>query len=138
MPSQNSELLHQIQTLIQQDGRYRTNAYLFVLSGLDFTLEQLQRRNETDPDKRHVTGRELSLGIRDYALREFGPSAKMVLEHWGLLTTRDFGHIVYSLIGIGLMGKNDKDSLEDFNDVFDFEEEFIRNFRFRLADFRNN
>ena len=49
--------------------------------------------------------------------------AKVVLNSWGLRTTGDFGEIVYNLIGIGMMKKSKTDRREDFDDVFDFDEE---------------
>lgn len=128
--------MRQIQSLSDRDGRYKVNAYLFALAGLDATLRKLDRRDSPDETARHVTGRELSWGLRDFALSEFGPSAKMVLDHWGIRSTLDFGHIVYNLISVGLMGKNDSDRLEDFDSVFDFSEELERKYRFNLDSLR--
>ena len=127
-----SDALRQIQALCDKDPRYKTQAYLFVLAGLDATLRTLNRHEAGEPAARHVTGQELSRGLRDFAVAEYGPSARMVLEHWGLRSTLDFGHVVYNLISAGLMGKSETDSLSDFENVFDFHEELERKYRFNL------
>lgn len=54
--------------------------------------------------------------------------AKTVLNHWGLRTTEDFGKIVFALVEAGLMRKTDEDTLEDFQGVYDFDEEFAETF----------
>ena len=127
-----SDALKQLRLLSERDGRYRTHAYLFVLTGLDYTLKRLNRHNARQAADRHVTGQELAGGLRDFALSEFGPSARMVLAHWGIQSTLDFGHIVYNLISVGLMGKSESDRLEDFMEVYDFDTEFVDKYRFNV------
>jgi len=96
---------------------YKTEAYHFIMVGLHYTLGKLK-------EQRHLTGQELSCGIRDYALEQFGPLVKTVFEYWGIRETYDFGKIVYYLIEEGLMAKTDEDSIEDFRDVYSFDEAF--------------
>ena len=43
-----------------------------------------------------------------------------VFRAWGLAKTRDIGEIVYSLIDEKILAKSETDSIEDFNDVYDF------------------
>ena len=50
-----------------RESRYDERAYLFVLSALEFCQQRL-------PERRHITGRELSLACRDLALERFGVS----------------------------------------------------------------
>jgi uncharacterized repeat protein (TIGR04138 family) len=126
------EVLQSIRTVQSKDQRYKTQAYLFVLSGLDNTLRKLGKTADTPKDDRQVTGQDLSRGIRDLAMQEFGPTAKMVLENWGMTETMDFGNIVYSLIDAGLMGKSETDSIDDFKEVFNFTETFVTNYPFKL------
>lgn len=97
-------------------------AYLFVRDGLDHTVRKLEM-------PRHVSGQELLHGMREYALQEFGPVAKRVLSEWGIKECIDFGHIVFNLVGEGLLGKTDQDSIRDFVDGYDFHEAFIQPFR---------
>jgi len=98
-----------------RDTRYRLNAYLFVLNGLEYYLAKLG-------EKRHVTGQELARGLVDFAVRQFGPLTPMVLESWGVRATEDFGYIVYNLIGIGMMSKQPSDTIGDFFGVIDIRE----------------
>jgi len=46
------------------------------------------------------------------------------LSHWGINNTRDFGNIVFNMIEHKLLSRNEKDSLADFNAVYDFDEAF--------------
>jgi uncharacterized repeat protein (TIGR04138 family) len=59
--------------------------------------------------------------------------AKTVLEHWGLKETGDFGNMVFNMIKVGLLSKTEEDSIEDFRDVFDFQETFANVLRDSVA-----
>lgn len=96
----------------EKDSRYKIGAYEFVLNGLDFYLTQIG-------EKRHVSGQELSKGLLNFALKQFGLMSKDVLFSWGIKKTDDIGNIVYNMISIGLMSKKPEDRLEDFYDVTD-------------------
>jgi len=113
----NLELLRKIADIAEKDGRYRKEAFIFILAALEYTLSQLSER-------RHLNGQEFSRGIAEYAREQYGYLARTVLAHWGISSTRDYGEIVYLLIGIGLMSKTDEDTIDDFYDVYDFEKEF--------------
>jgi uncharacterized repeat protein (TIGR04138 family) len=116
--------LGQIEDLSEKDGRYKSTAYLFVYAALEYLVRKLNRDHSGTPDGRHVTGQELSLGIADYAREQFGPMARAVFDHWGIHATVDFGHIVYNLIAAELMNKTEEDSLDDFRDVYNFDQMF--------------
>ncbi len=77
---------------------------------------------------RHVSGPELLDGARRYALKEFGPMVITVFDSWGIRSCEDIGNMVFNLIGAGVFGKTDQDSIEDFKNVYDFEEAFVRPF----------
>ena len=132
MQSQHDEALLKIEALSRKGERYRTQSYLFVLTALEYTTRKLKRENK-EGKERHVTGQELSHGIKEYALQEFGPTARLVFAHWGVNKTVDFGNIVYDLISVGLLGKNDEDSIDDFKDVFDFDREMVANYKYKIA-----
>jgi uncharacterized repeat protein (TIGR04138 family) len=100
-----------------RDSRYRLQAYVFILSGLDFYRTKMG-------EKRHVAGQELSHGLAEFASKQFGPIAWDTLKSWGIQTTNDFGYIVYNLIDIQLIRKQDSDSIRDFFDVLDLEKYF--------------
>ncbi|MEW6097163.1 MAG: Minf_1886 family protein [bacterium] len=106
-----------VEEIVEEDSRYKEESYSFVMAALGFTQKKLNRKG-------HVTGRELLEGIREMALELYGPMACTVFEHWGIYKTEDFGHIVFNMVNVGLMGKTDKDSLDDFKDVYDFKESF--------------
>ncbi|MDQ7779092.1 MAG: hypothetical protein RDV41_05220 [Planctomycetota bacterium] len=100
-----------------KDPRYPGGAYRFVMEALELTVKKLGER-------RHVTGRELLEVIRDYAKEEFGVLAKTVFDVWGISKTNDFGNIVFNLVEAGVMGKTEKDSVADFNEVYSFDAAF--------------
>jgi uncharacterized repeat protein (TIGR04138 family) len=79
--------------------------------------------------ERHLTGKELCEAIRIYALEQFGYMAKCVLNCWGIRSTADFGEIVFNLIEIQQMRKTKYDRREDFENVYDFDEAFVRGFK---------
>ena len=45
-----------------------------------------------------MTGQELCEGIRQLALKAFGPMVPTVFEYWGVRKTDDFGEMVWKLI----------------------------------------
>ncbi|MFH1007634.1 MAG: Minf_1886 family protein [Candidatus Latescibacterota bacterium] len=112
-----NELPSRIEAVSERDGRYRREAYFFLYAALDFTLSKMKA-------PRHVTGRELLIGISEYARKEYGPMVKLVFECWGISQTEDFGNIVFLLVEAGLMGKTQEDRIEDFRNVYEFDEEF--------------
>jgi uncharacterized repeat protein (TIGR04138 family) len=115
---------HEVVQLIRKDdARYEEGAYIFMRQALDHTLTGIKEHEKTGKH-RHVTGQELCQGIRDYALEQYGPMALKLLQSWGVLKTEDFGQIVFNLVECGVFGKTDTDSIEDFNNVYDFQEAF--------------
>ncbi len=114
---ESGSFLQKIESILEKDPCYKFEAYTFVLAALHDTVCRLKK-------PRHITGRELALGIRKYALDQFGPMAKTVLHHWGIRTTLDFGKIVYALIDVQLLSKQSEDKLEDFDKVYEFEDAF--------------
>jgi uncharacterized repeat protein (TIGR04138 family) len=117
-----------IQLIAREDSRYEEGAYTFMRQALDHTLSKI-RKNEKRSRERHVTGQELCEGIRDFAVSQYGPMARTLLEHWGIRRTEDFGQIVFNLVEYGVFGKTETDSLEDFENVYDFEDAFSKPFR---------
>ncbi len=111
--------------LCAKAGAYPLDAFAFVQEGLRHTVEQLERNDpQMSEAQRHVTGRELCLGLRDFAVHQYGMLARTVLERWGVRKTDDFGKIVFAMVEAGLMRARETDSAEDFRGVFDFAEAF--------------
>ncbi len=122
--------------LLVEDPRYTFEAYQFVGAGLEYAQDVLgmgkprrgrPRRGESRP-QRHITGQELCWALRELAHKQYGLMARIVLASWGIHATRDFGAIVYNLIRIGKMSLSDGDRIEDFDDVYDFEQALVRQF----------
>ena len=109
-----------------KDPRYQREAYLFVREALDHTQKTIAK--DARGRIRHVTGQELLTGIRDFALQQFGPMTKMVLEEWGIRACSDFGEIVFNMIEVGWLAKTSKDSRADFANGYDFDEAFRKPF----------
>lgn len=106
---------------------YPREAYAFVQEGLGYTV----RLVHGDPSKlpageRHVNGRDLCEGLREYAIKKYGLMARSVLEHWHIHRTEDFGRIVFGMVDAGLMSSTDEDSMADFVGVYSFEDAFDR------------
>lgn len=116
-----------LETVVREDPRYPAEAYVFVCEALDFTMRQLAK--PAAGPARHVTGQELLEGIRQYALREFGPAAGLVMNHWRLTRCEDFGELVFNLVDRGLLGKTEQDRREDFAGGYDFDAAFRQPFR---------
>jgi uncharacterized repeat protein (TIGR04138 family) len=118
-----SEVLEQI---CANDARFSSDAYHFVQEGLNHTLKSLKRGGQHA--HRHVSGQELLHGLREFALKEYGPMSKAVLNEWGIKTTDDIGQIVFNLVNASVLGKNDTDSPSDFKNVFNFDDAFVKPF----------
>jgi len=155
MAGHASPLPRALLELLKEDPRYKLDAYLFIFQALDFARQLGMGReapSEPLPDEvrerfreisghvadedeveeeppKHISGQELCEAARLYASQQFGYLAKTVLNEWGIYSTSDFGEIVYNLIRIGLMRKTKEDRREDFDNVYDFEEAFCRNYR---------
>lgn len=115
-----------VDNIVQADPRYAVGAYAFLRDALDYTLRQSQTDGRIED--RHVSGRQLAHGIRDYALDQFGPMVMTVFEEWGLRSCDDFGEIVFNLIEARVFGKTEDDRKEDFSGHFDFHDAFVTPF----------
>ncbi|NLX12136.1 MAG: hypothetical protein GXY44_00570 [Phycisphaerales bacterium] len=78
---------------------------------------------------RHVTGQQLCWAFRDAALARWGLMSRTVLAHWKITRTEDIGVIIFALVDHGWLQKQPTDLLEDFSNVFDFDEVFERVYR---------
>ena len=107
-----------LEQIIAKDPRFKPEAYVFVHDALGHTWSRLDQR-------RHITGKELLDGIKDLALKRYGPMARAVLNSWGIRTTDDFGVIVFNLVDAGILSKTEEDHIEDFHAVYDFDEAFV-------------
>ena len=114
-----------LKQVLRKAGPYPLEAFNFVREGLTYTAQSIHEDLEALPESdRHITGQQLCLGLRDYAIDQYGLLAPTVLRHWRIRRTDDFGRIVFAMIDAGLMTSTDQDSIEDFRAVYDFSEAF--------------
>jgi uncharacterized repeat protein (TIGR04138 family) len=125
---QKIDFVDSLDQLVQSDPRYHRDAYLFLRDALDFTVKQ-KKKGRTEVGKQHVRGPELLEGLRQYALKEFGPMVPTVFDYWGIRRCEDVGEMVFNLIRVGIFGKNEDDSISDFKGTFTFHEAFVAPFR---------
>lgn len=104
-----------------RESRYDEQAYLFVLSALEYSQSKLDAR-------RHINAAELAESCRDLALERFGLMSRIVLERWGIQSTSDLGEIVFTLVDLGFLVKQPNDTREEFAGLFDFENAFERDY----------
>jgi len=102
-----------VEEICAKDPRYKPDSYEFLMQALHYTQGKLKRQG-------HISGKELSEGIRDLTIEQYGPMAKTVLNHWGITRTEDFGNIVFNMIDKELLSKTEGDSIDDFKDVYNF------------------
>lgn len=107
-----------------EDGRYNSAAFKFVYEGLDCII----KKNTDEPQ--HIKGQSLCEGLKELALKKWGRLSKLVLNGWGVKNTRDFGEIVYLMIVNKWMSAQPTDSIDDFDNVYDFETIFKEQFKF--------
>ena len=115
--------------ICKEDTRFDRKAYDFIRFGLDHTVKELKSKETSKASRsRHVSGPELLEGLRVYALEQFGPLTKTVLESWGIRRCSDFGDIVFNLIEYNVFSKTENDRREDFSDLYTFEDAFVKPF----------
>jgi len=115
---------------LAEKTRYPVDAFHFVRRGLDYTVRRAHKNPERLPEhERHVSGRQLSHGLREFAVEQYGAMARTVLQRWRIHRTEDFGRIVFSMVEGGLMQATEGDSIRDFESVFQFEDAFDTSIR---------
>ena len=112
--------------ILSAAGPYPIEAFQFVREGLSYTAEKIYNEQDGKGQDRHVSGQQLCMGLRDFAIERYGLLAPTVFSHWNVTRTDDFGRIVFAMIEEGLMSRTDEDSPQDFRAVYDFDEAFCR------------
>jgi uncharacterized repeat protein (TIGR04138 family) len=110
--------------IAREESRYSPLAIRFVYEGLGFTAKEIASKPT------HVSGQTLCEGLRKLAIEKWGRLAMLVLNTWGIKTTRDFGEIVWLMIKHKWMSAQPTDSIDDFNNVYDFKIAFKDQFQF--------
>ncbi|QYM78409.1 hypothetical protein K0B96_14050 [Horticoccus luteus] len=126
---QDLEFAEIVELICKEDPRFDRKAYEFVRLGLDHTVKEIKKKEPSRTGKAlHVKGPELLDGIRGYALDQFGPLAKTVLDAWRVKRCADFGEIVFNLIEYNVFSKTESDRREDFANAYTFEDAFVKPF----------
>ncbi len=107
-----------VKQFVIEDPRYPAEAYIFLKAAFDATMT----------GNTHVSGAELAENFAAFALEQFGPMAKFTLEKWGIFSTSDIGNLVFNLIEMGILYKNEGDKRSDFDDVFNLTERLTSRF----------
>ncbi len=115
-------------------SEFSESAFDFVRDGLKHTVQSLQDATASQSnaqasvagtdERRHVSGQQLCLGLKDLAIQRWGLLAQTVLKRWGIVQTNDFGTIVYAMIDRAELKSSARDSIDDFKSVYDFDEAF--------------
>jgi uncharacterized repeat protein (TIGR04138 family) len=119
-----------LEQIAEEDGRYNPKAVRFVYEGLGFAIKKMMR------EPGHISGQVLCEALRTLALERWGRLAMLVLNSWGIKTTGDFGEIVWLMIQNHWMRAQPTDSLDDFNNIYDFASVFKTGFSFSPGDAR--
>lgn len=104
-----------VEQIREKDATFKPEAYALVMESLDFAVRRLEER-------RHISAAELLHGFCDHAKRTYGLLAWAVIESWGITSARHVGRIVYQLIEVGVLAKQDSDRFEDFDDDWDLRD----------------
>ncbi|MHC4994360.1 MAG: Minf_1886 family protein, partial [Planctomycetota bacterium] len=108
---------------IAEGTKYPVDAFHFLRRGLDHTVHGVhQNPEQMSEQERHVSGQQLSEGLRDFAIQQYGPLARTVLRRWNINRTEDFGHIVFAMVEGGLMQATEEDSVTDFDSIYDLDD----------------
>ena len=121
-----------LEQVVHECGRYPMEAFEFVRHGLTHTVQQIhgdrhglsKEQREAEEKSFHVSGQQLSWGLRNYAIHRYGLLAQTGLAHLSITLTGDFGKIVFAMVDSKLMAKTDDDDIRDFQNVFDFNTAF--------------
>jgi uncharacterized repeat protein (TIGR04138 family) len=119
-----------IEEIARLDGRYSLRAFEFVQEGLSRTVKKHYSDEVENEGPHHVTGKQLCFSLAELAAEKWGYLAKVVLNQLGIKSTIDFGNIVYIMVENKWMHARPEDTLEEFNDVYNFEEVFEKNYQF--------
>ncbi len=102
--------------ILEKNDHYHPYAYALLLTAL----------RESAVEKRHVSAQELLDTFRELTLDEFGPLSYTVLSAWNVKSCADIGQMMMLLVETGRVKADENDSIDDFADGYNFEDEFLR------------
>ena len=114
-----------IRQAIASDPRYKPAAFDFIAHAVPAIAAEKAMADKKNR-RRHISGKELCMGLRQMLIRKYGRMAIDVLNAWHISQTIDFGEIVYDLVNAGVLSVSAEDSRDDFVNVFDFGDAFVK------------
>jgi uncharacterized repeat protein (TIGR04138 family) len=116
-----------VERILSKGALFKKEAYYLLNEALGRAIKaEATKKKQDNPE--HVNATTLSFAFRDLALDQYGGLAKQVLNHWGVQSSEDIGKMVYQLVEDGIWSKTEEDSLEDFKNLIDFDEAFLKPF----------
>ncbi|NBV84961.1 MAG: hypothetical protein EBS01_01555 [Verrucomicrobia bacterium] len=112
-----------VERILERSSKFDRSAYHFLKESLELITGDGKKNKPRVIG--HVTAHQLLDGVRENALRQFGPMVTTVFAYWGVTRCEDFGEMVYQLIELGTFGKSESDSIEDFQNAYTFHEAFV-------------
>ena len=112
-----------LEEVVREDGRYPLEAFAFLNEALGRAVKDIHG-SASEEGPHHVSGQQLCRALREEARDRWGMLAPAVLGRWNIHGSIDFGRMVYLLVENRIMSKTEEDSIEDFRDVFDFDQAF--------------
>lgn len=134
MPGEKEQPEKSMEEVIRADGRYPMEAFAFLHEGLTKAVQRVHGSSPRKAGQSHVSGQDLCCALRDLAIEKYGALARTVLARWNIRESFDFGRMVYLLIEHDFMKKTEEDSIEDFRDVYDFDQAFEVSDEFELKE----
>ena len=119
--SQETPFHDVVDELRSRGSRFAREAYAFVVAALNETVRALPPERLADPQRRHLSGQELTVGVITLARGEFGAMAPTVFREWGVERTEDIGAIVFELVSAGQLSARPEDVPEDFATGIDLQ-----------------
>lgn len=110
---------------VVSETKYPVDAFHFVRHSLDYAMRVAHQNPYELPEReRHMSARQLSEGILEFAILQFGPHARATLQGWNIYSSDDVGQIVYAMVDGGLMQVNEDDLASDFDSLFTLDTVF--------------
>jgi len=101
--------------IVNKYKKYPLEAYVLIFQTLEWCSAKVS-------GVQHLTGQQLAQAMFAYSVAQYGFLASTVWRQLNLLRSEDIGAMVYHLVEEKLIGKQDSDRIEDFNNVLSVEE----------------
>lgn len=108
--------------VVNKYKKYPLQAYTLIFEVLDWHTRQKEAFAEYGLGRNHLTGQELVKLIFAYSIETYGSLASTVWRELNLLRSEDIGEMVYHLVDEKLIGKQESDSIEDFEGVLTIDD----------------